>query len=187
MQSDIIPKILVNLSALRGLVMKIKLIKWSKDLSKELINICNNIDRSYLSNRIPYPYTEKDADFWFGMATEHDGKDGIFRAIVVDDKVVGNIAVEQNSDVRCKDSEIGYFLLTDNWSKGIMTEAVKQICKLAFDELDIVRISGTVYLPNTASQRVLEKNGFESEGVRKNAVYKDGKFYDLCLYGKLKQ
>jgi len=30
-------------------------------------------------------------------------------------------------------------------------------------------------------------NGFESEGVRKNAVYKDGKFYDLCLYGKLKQ
>jgi hypothetical protein len=44
-----------------------------------------------------------------------------------------------------------------------------------------------VYLPNTASQRVLEKNGFESEGVRKNAVYKDGKFYDLCLYGKLKQ
>ena len=96
------------------------------------------------------------------MATEHDGKDGIFRAIVVDDKVVGNIAVEQNSDVRCKD-------------------------KLAFDELDIVRISGTVYLPNTASQRVLEKNGFESEGVRKNAVYKDGKLYDLCLYGKLKQ
>ena len=38
------------------------------------------------------------------MATEHDGKDGIFRAIVVDGKVVGNISVEQKSDVRCKDS-----------------------------------------------------------------------------------
>nr|WP_315104410.1 GNAT family protein [uncultured Catonella sp.] len=153
----------------------------------EKLNGFKGISYENKINRIPYPYTEKDADFWFDMTTEHDGKDGIFRAIVVDDKVVGNISVEQKSDVRCKDSEIGYFLLTDNWSKGIMTEAVKQICKLAFDRLDIVRISGTVYLPNTASQRVLEKNGFESEGVRKNAVYKDGKLYDLCLYGKLKQ
>ena len=115
------------------------------------------------------------------MATEHDGKDGIFKAIVVDDKVVGNIAVEQNSDVRCKDSEIGYFLLTDNWSKGIMTEAVKQICKLAFDKLDIVRISGTVYLPNTASQRVLEKMVLKVKVCGKMLFTKMASFM-TCVY-----
>ena len=120
------------------------------------------------------------------MVSEHDGKDGVFRAVLADGKVVGNITVEQKTDVYCKDCEIGYLLLTEYWSKGIMTEAVRQICDAAFSELDIVRITGLVYAPNVASQKVLEKNGFVWEGLQRNAVYKNGKIYDLILYGKLK-
>lgn len=167
-------------------MMNIELVKWSSGLKQALIDICNNVDRSFLSNRLPYPYTEESADWWLGMVSEHDGKDGVFRAIAVDGKVVGNISIEQKADVYCKDGEIGYLLLTDYWSKGIMTEAVRQICEIAFSELDIIRITGLVYAPNTASQRVLEKNGFAGEGLQRNAVYKGGKVYDLCLYGKLK-
>lgn len=164
----------------------VKLVKWTEEIKPELINICNEADRSYLSNRLPYPYTEESADWWLGMVSEHDGKDGIFRAIAADGKIVGNISVEQKSDVYCKDGEIGYLLMTDYWSRGIMTEAVRQICAAAFSELDIVRITGLVYAPNTASIRVLEKNGFVREGLQRNAVYKDDKIYDLCLFGKLK-
>ena len=43
-----------------------------------------------------------------------------------------------------------------------------------------------VYAPNIASRRVLEKNDFVQEGLQRNAVYKDDKVYDLCVYGKLK-
>ena len=164
----------------------IELAKWSPALKQELIDICNKVDRSFLSERLPYPYTEESADWWLGMVSEHDGKDGIFRAIVVDGRFVGNISVEQKSDVYRKDAEIGYLLLTEFCSKGIMTEAVRQICDAAFDELEILRITGLVYAPNIASQRVLEKNGFIREGLQRNAVYKDGEIFDLCLYGKLK-
>lgn len=166
--------------------MNVKLVKWAQEIKPELIEICNDVDRSYLSNRLPYPYTEESADWWLGMVAEHDGKDGVFRAIEVDGKIVGNISVEQKSDVYCKDGEIGYLLLTDRWSKGIMTEAVCQICAVAFSELDIIRITGLVYAPNVASKRVLEKNGFAREGIQKNAVYKNGQIYDLFLYAKLK-
>lgn len=38
--------------------------------------------------------------------------------------------------------------------------------------------------PNTASRRVLEKNGFQPEGRMKNAVTKGSALYDLCIYGK---
>ena len=165
--------------------MKVTLEKWTPAMKQELMNICNLVDRSYLSNRMPYPYTDESADWWLGMVTEHDGKDGVFRAIMVDGIVVGNISVEQKSDVYCKDGELGYLLLTDYWSKGIMTEAVRQICEIAFAELDIIRITGLVYAPNVASQRVLEKNGFMREGIQKNAVFKDGQIYDLFLYAKL--
>lgn len=164
--------------------MKVTLKKWTPAMKQELMNVCNLVDRSYLSNRMPYPYTDESADWWLGMVTEHDGKDGVFRAIMVDGIVVGNISVEQKSDVYCKDGELGYLLLTDHWSKGIMTEAVRQICEIAFSELDIIRITGLVYAPNVASQRVLEKNGFVREGIQKNAVFKDGQIYDLLLYAK---
>ena len=166
--------------------MKVELRDWTSAFKQDLINICNSVDRSFLANRLPYPYTEESADWWLGMVSEHDGKDGVFRAVLADGKIVGNITVEQKSDVYCKDGEIGYLLLTEYWSKGIMTEAVCQICDVAFSELDIVRITGLVYAPNVASQRVLEKNGFVREGLQRNAVYKNGQIYDLVLYGKLK-
>ena len=120
------------------------------------------------------------------MVEENEGSNGIFRSISVDDKIVGNISVERKDDVFCKDAEIGYFLLTEYWSKGIMTEAVRQICQIAFDELDILRITGLVYNPNNASKKVLEKNGFAMEGTMKQAVVKDESIYDLCILGKLR-
>ena len=67
-----------------------------------------------------------------------------------------------------------------------MTEAVKQICEIAFRELNILRITGLVYDPNVASKKVLERNGFVLEGVMKSAVMKDEVLTDLCIYGKLK-
>ena len=166
--------------------MTLELMKWTPALKQELIDICNDVDRTFLSNRLPYPYTEESADWWLGMVSGHDGKDGVFRAISVDGKIVGNISVEQKADVYCKDGEISYLLLTPCWSRGIMTEAVRQICEIAFSELDIIRITGLVYAPNTASRRVLEKNAFIQEGLQRNAVYKDGNIFDLCVYGKLK-
>ncbi len=166
--------------------MKIELKKWSFDDKESLIEICNAVDREYLSNRLPFPYTEDSAKWWLNMVCEHDGKDGVFRAIIVDGKIRGNISVEQKEDVYAKDAELGYMLVTESWSKGIMTEAVSQICDIAFAKLDIIRITGLVYEPNIASRRVLEKNGFVLEGMMKNAVVKNDNIYDLCVYGRQK-
>ena len=165
---------------------KIELRKWTVNDKESLMAICNAADRSYLTGRLPFPYTEADADWWLKMVEGHDGKDGIFRSVSVDGMIVGNISVEQKSDVYGKDAEIGYLHITEKWSQGIMTEAVGQICDIAFSSLDIIRITGLVYEPNSGSRRVLEKNGFLLEGTMKNAVVKEGRVYDLCVYGKLK-
>jgi ribosomal-protein-alanine N-acetyltransferase len=166
--------------------MKVILKKYDLADQEDVRNLCNEVDRNYISNRLPMPYTKDDAIWWINMANEHDGKDGIFRLIMADDKIVGNISVEQKSDVFEKDAEIGYLLANENWSKGIATEAVKQICKIAFSQLSIIRITGLVYGPNIASKRVLEKNDFVLEGTMKNAVNKNENIYDLCIYGKSK-
>lgn len=166
--------------------MKIELKKWSFEDKEFLIKMCNTIDRNYLSDRLPNPYTNEDAEWWLNMVQETDGKRGVFREIVVDDKIIGTISVEQKEDVYRKDSEIGYYLLQEEYSKGIMTEAVRQICEIAFEKLDIIRITGLVYEPNLASRRVLEKNDFLLEGVMKKAVVKNKNIYNLCIYGKVR-
>lgn len=51
-----------------------------------------------------------------------------------------------------------------------MTMAVGEICRIAFENLDIMRISGNAYEENTASRKVLEHNGFEMEGFLHNAA-----------------
>lgn len=71
--------------------MKIVLKKWTMEDATSLSEICNKVDRKFLSNRIPFPYTIDNANWWLNMAKDNEGKKGIFRAIIVDGKYVGNI------------------------------------------------------------------------------------------------
>lgn len=145
--------------------------------------MCNAVDRTYLTNRLPYPYTDESADWWINMVTEQDGKTGLWRVIYYDGVLVGNTSVEQKSDVYDCDAELGYMVLTEYWGKGIATAAAREICALAFEKLDITRITSQVYAPNAASIRVLEKTGFVKEGILKNAVRKNGQVFDLWIGG----
>ena len=166
--------------------MKVELRKWSMEDQASLIEICNKIDRSYLSDILPDPYTKESAKWWLNMINENEGKKGVFRKIVVNDKIIGTISVEKLENNYRKNAEIGYYLLPEESSKGIMSEAVRQIFKIAFQELNIIRITGFVFEPNIASRKVLEKNGFVLEGIMQNAVIKNEEIFNVCIYGKLK-
>ena len=144
----------------------------------ELTSLCNAVDRRFLSDRLPNPYMEKDAEEWLKMVTNNDAITGIYRAIVYDGKLIGSISVEKKDD----DAEIGYMLLNEYSNKGIGTEAVRQVCSIAFKILSLEQITANVFQPNIASIRVLLKNGFKYKGAIPNAVIKDGYVYDLLIY-----
>lgn len=166
--------------------MKIELRIWNRECQKELKDICNKIDRKYLSNRIPEPYKEEDAIWWLDYIEKSEGENGLFRAIVVDGKICGTISIEKRGDIYIKEGVLGYYLLTEYWGKGITTKATEEICQLAFEKLDIMKIMATTFKDNIGSRRVIEKNGFKLEGVREKSIYKNGKIYDECMYGKLR-
>ena len=163
--------------------MTIDLHKWTSADRESLMALCNAVDRTFLSDRLPYPYTEADADWWLGMVAENDGKEGVWRSIVLDGQIVGSISVERMADEQRNDGAIGYMILTPFWSQGIGTEAVRQICGIAFRELMLERIIGEVFPENLASARVLEKNGFRLEETKVGAVVKGGKAMDVKVYG----
>ena len=166
--------------------MKVELKKITQENKSDFVALCNSVDRKYLSDRLPHPYTEKDADWWIDMLSKNDGKEGVWRAVYADGKLVGQVSVEKDQKYR-GDAEIGYFLATDFWSKGIMTQAARLVCGLAFEQLDIIRITGLYCEPNAASGRVMEKAGFKREGKKLNGFVKGGVVYNLCVMGLLKE
>ena len=166
--------------------MKVELRKWSLADNKELTELCNAVDRTYLSDRLPNPYTEEDADWWLNMVAKCEGIDGTFRAMVVDGKIVGSVSIERKADIYKLDGELGYMLLTDYWNRGLMSQAVEQVCEIAIKELGLNRITASVFHPNLASQRILLKNGFMQEGVMYKAAIKGDNIYDILIYGLLK-
>ncbi|MFI3237195.1 MAG: GNAT family protein [Lachnospiraceae bacterium] len=164
--------------------MKIELKRLKQSDREEMVDLYNAVDRKYISNRIPSPYTLEAADRWLKILTESDEKESISRAIILNGKIIGNISVEKKTDIYGRDGEIGYMLYKEYSGRGIMTEAVKQMCEIAFAQLDIIRITGCVFAANIASAKVLQNNGFLLEGTMKQAVTKNNTVYDLNIYGK---
>ena len=140
-------------------------------------NILNN-----LRDGIPYPYTEGDAASYISAMQKADPNTTFAYAITVEDRAIGSIGVFRQGNIHARTAELGYYLAEEYWGKGIMTEAVRRICKKIFAETDILRIYAEPFAYNTGSRRVLEKAGFCYEGLMHCNAVKHGRVEDMALY-----
>ena len=103
-------------------------------------------------------------------------------------KVIGCVRVcPDHNRGRFYAKSINYVLSEDYWGNGYMTEAIKQIIKYLFDELNIDLLSAFHIPDNIKSKKVLENCGFEYE-ITIEQGYKrfDGEFFDSVCYSILK-
>jgi ribosomal-protein-alanine N-acetyltransferase len=84
-------------------------------------------------------------------------------------------------------AEVGYALSTLYQSRGLMTDAVNQLLGDLFANTLLERVEARCAIENTGSQRVLEKNGFEREGLLKGYFKLRGKRVDNYLYALLRE
>jgi len=68
-----------------------------------------------------------------------------------------------------------------------MTEDVKLILKFVFEKLKLHRIYANLFEENIASKRVLQKVGFELEGITRECRYRYNKWHNELKFGILKQ
>ncbi|MGM5481019.1 MAG: GNAT family N-acetyltransferase [Nanobdellota archaeon] len=83
-------------------------------------------------------------------------------------------------------AKISYALHPKFRGKGLTTKAVKLITKYAFKKYNLKRIEACCRTFNKASARVLEKVGYELEGIHKKDLKKNGKFLDNMYWAKVK-
>jgi len=84
-----------------------------------------------------------------------------------------------------KKAEIGFWLLTEFWAQGIMTETMPIICKYGFEHLGLHRIEGFVESENKLCKKAMSKLGFQLEGTMIDCEIKNGQFISLDIYAKI--
>lgn len=159
--------------------------KWKIEDKNILVEILNNKNiLNNLRDGIPYPYTQRDAEEYI---TSVLCTDKIYAfAITVDGVVIGSIAVCRMENIHFRSAELGYYIGESYWKRGYATNAVKQICKYIFENTDIIRIFAEPFAYNKASCRVLEKAGFQFEGILHSHAIKNGKILDMKMYAMIK-
>lgn len=167
--------------------MNCKIRKWKlSDATDLAYAISNKKVQDNLRDGLPYPYTEQDAVVFIQAMLSADETETFSFAITIDDKVIGSIGVFRQENIHSHTAELGYYIAEKYWGKGIMTEAVKQICEYVFSNSDIIRIYAEPFAYNKASCRVLEKAGFQFEGTLKSNAVKNGKIIDMKMYALIK-
>ena len=168
--------------------MTCRIRKWKLSDAKDLaMALSNQKIQDNLRDGLPYPYTEQDGTAYISAMLSADENETFAFAIIVDGKAVGSIGVFRQGNIHRQTAELGYYIAEEYWGKGIMTEAVIQICEYVFEKSDIIRIYAEPFAYNAASCRVLEKAGFQCEGIlRKNAV-KNGNIVDMKMYSLIKE
>ena len=162
--------------------------RWRPEDKYDLVAVINNKNvLNNLRDGLPYPYTVDDAGEYIAAMLSADGNKTFAFAIAANDKVIGSIGVFRGENIHSQTAEMGYYIGEPYWGQGFGTSAVKQTCQYIFEHTDIIRIFAEPFAHNTASCRVLEKAGFQLEGVLHSNAVKNGNILDMKLYALLRR
>lgn len=161
---------------------------WQLEDAADLAKVINNKKiQDNLRDGIPYPYTKADAEEFITAMRLADQNQTYAFAIIADGRVIGSIGVFRCENIHFRSAEMGCYIAEDYWGRGIGTNVVKQVSAYIFAHTDIIRIFAEPFAQNQASCRILEKAGFQLEGLlRKNAV-KNGRILDMKMYALIKE
>jgi RimJ/RimL family protein N-acetyltransferase len=100
-----------------------------------------------------------------------------------DGRLLGGLALHHFDPMRDV-LEVGYWLLKEARGRGVATRSVKAAADHAFAN-GIYRMEAHVRVGNAASERVLERLGFEREGVKRGLLHHEGVRVDATLFSLL--
>jgi ribosomal-protein-alanine N-acetyltransferase len=104
--------------------------------------------------------------------------------VILDDdgEIIGRITLSGISRGPFLSASLGYWVAEPATGRGLASAAVARMVKLAFDELGLHRVEAGTLVHNAASQRVLERNGFQRYGLAPRYLRINGEWRDHILF-----
>jgi RimJ/RimL family protein N-acetyltransferase len=142
---------------------------------------------STLAMRYPMSLA-READ-WVERATRGQDPSNLTFAICLDEggRHVGNCGLMQ-IDRDNRTATLGIFIgEKDCRGRGLGEEAVRLLCRFAFDEMDLAKVRLDVYATNPGAARTYERVGFQREGLLREETYRAGRRIDVIRMGLLRE
>ena len=157
---------------------------WRKEDAHQLAFIANNLNVwNNVRDRLPNPYTVVDALQWIAHCSKE--KPALSFALTYQNTVVGSIGCVLKEDVYRNNIEVGYFIGEPYWGKGFATQGMHLLLNYIQQQFNATRLYAEVFEHNKASMKVLQKNGFYLEGIRRKSVIKNNVLLDDYVWVKL--
>jgi ribosomal-protein-alanine N-acetyltransferase len=145
----------------------------------------------YLANReFLTPFEPEREDDFFTAAHQRKRIEAIgvdlWRWAIVDDgRIAGMIAVADVIRGAVQLANVGYWVARTHNGRGLATAALADVVDFAFGEAGLHRLEAGTRVDNHASQRVLEKNGFERYGLAHKLLKINGVWTDHVLFERV--
>jgi [ribosomal protein S5]-alanine N-acetyltransferase len=106
-------------------------------------------------------------------------------AILDSDAIAGTISLSNVVRGAFQNANVGYWVDRARNGRGLATRALAAMVDEAFGDLALHRLEAGTLVDNVASQRVLEKNGFERIGLARRYLYIGGDWRDHVLFQRI--
>jgi len=140
----------------------------------------------YLESGIPYPLTLNEELKWFDTISAF--RDSYRFAIEAQEssKYIGDCGIN-SIDWKNGIASVAIFIGNrDYWGKGYGTEAMKLLLSFIFNQTNLNKVRLNVYSFNERAIKSYEKCGFKREGVLREEIFRDGRYYDILALGILR-
>lgn len=178
MNTNLFQGALVRLSAEEPKAMAEADARWSRDSEYTRL----------LDSGTAHMFSVKSAEKWIEENLEPQNNQNIFFAIrtLADDRLIGGIGLDGIDWVN-GNSYVGIGIGDrQDWGKGYGTDAMRILLRYAFTELNLHRVSLTVFEYNPRGIRSYQKAGFVEEGRTRGQLHREGRRWDIIYMGILK-
>lgn len=132
-----------------------------------------------------YPKTESAMVKWMDSAERDQNVYALAIRFLYNDEIIGYVEIDGIQWTH----RVGWLAIgignPSHRSKGYGTEAMQLMMRFAFQELNLHRLQLTVFAYNEPAMRMYERLGFQREGTFREYLLRDGRRYDMYLYGLL--
>jgi len=138
---------------------------------------------------VPHPYPVEFAIDWISMHVacwQADQAAHFAIELRPEDTLAGSVSLRAIDRAHYQ-AELGFWVGEPFWGQGLATEALQCVLPFAFGPLGLNRLHAHHMARNPASGRVLEKAGFEREGLLRQRVIKWGRFEDVVILSLLRR
>lgn len=154
-----------------------------------LIEYLNDDELYNQTLRVPKPYTEQDAEFWFEYIFSFEKENGKRKNWVIKNnqhQLIGHIGLHFPYGIENDVVEVYYWLGKPFRNRGVMTKVLTFFSDYCLEVLNYKRIEAPIFDYNEASGKILLKSGFVFEQDLPEHYVKNEKKINAKMYYKIR-